>query len=197
MDTVSVIDDPAAAAVALDPLRSRLLSLLVVEPASAAALAAALDQPRQRVGYHLRRLAEQGLVVEVEQRRHGGLTERLFAPSAASYAIAPDALGGAGADPRRISDRLSAGYLVALAGRAIAEVGALLRGATGADKQLPTLSVDTAVRFRTPADRAAFADELNAAVVDLVARYHDESAPDGRTYRLVALVHPRPTEETP
>ncbi|MGY6501939.1 MAG: helix-turn-helix domain-containing protein [Acidimicrobiales bacterium] len=197
MEPLAVLDDPAAAGVALDPMRSRLLALLAREPASAASLAAALDLPRQRVGYHLRQLADRGLVVEVGQRRHGGLTERLFATTAASFAIAPEALGGAGSDPERITDRLSAAYLVALAGRAVSEVGALIRGATAAGKQLPTLSIDTAVRFRTPADRAAFADELNAAVVDLVARYHDESAPDGRTYRLVTLIHPRPTEETP
>lgn len=197
MNALSVLDDPTDAGVALDPLRARLLALLAQEPASAATLAGALDLPRQRVGYHLRLLADRGLVVEVGQRRHGGITERLFASSASTYAIAPGALGGAGAAPERIADHLSAAYLVALAGRAISEVGALLRGAAAVGKQLPSLSVDSVVRFATPADRAAFADELDAAIVDLVARYHDETAPDGRSYRLVTLVHPRPSEETP
>ena len=195
MDPVAVIDDPQVATVALDPLRSRMLARLAVSPASAAALAGELDQPRQRVGYHLTQLAEQGLVTEVERVRHGGITERRFSATARSYVVAPGALGDAGTDPARVVDRLSAGYLVAVAGRVVAEVGALLRGAAEAGQQLPTLSIDTTVRFRSPAERAAFADELNAAVVELVSRYHDESAADGRTYRLAVLAHPRPTEE--
>ncbi len=197
MENVAVIDEAKAAETALDPLRAQILARLVDTPASAATLAADLDLPRQRVGYHLGKLAEQGLVVEVETVRHGGLTERRFAATARSFVLSPGALGSAGADPSRIRDRLSAGYLLALAGRAITEVGALMRGAAQAGKQVPTLSIDTELRFSSPDQRSRFVDELNAAVLDLVARYHEESAPDGRDYRLVVLSHPRPTEESP
>lgn len=196
MEPVAVIDDPRAAETALDPLRAQILARLSGDPASAATLAAELGLPRQRVGYHLGKLADLGLVTEVDRVRHGGLTERRFAATARAFVVAPAALGAAGVDPARIHDRLSVGYLVALAGRAITEVGALLRGATKAGKQVPTLSIDTELRFATPDDRADFVDDLNAAVLDLVARYHDESAPDGRSYRLVVLSHPRPTEES-
>ena len=68
---LEVIDDPAAAVVALDPLRARLLAGLA-EPASASALAERVDLPRQKVNYHLRILEEHGLVTEVGQRRWGG-----------------------------------------------------------------------------------------------------------------------------
>jgi DNA-binding transcriptional ArsR family regulator len=194
---VDVISDPAVAAVALDPVRSQLLAALASEPASAAAVAARVGLPRQRVGHHLRALEDQGLVVEVERRRHGGLTERVLAASADAYVISPAAMGDAGADPRRVADRLSAAYLVALAGRVVREVGILLRAAERAGKRLPTLSVDADVRFRSAEERAAFADDLAAAVRSLAARYHDESAPGGRWYRVVAISHPRPTEEQP
>ena len=66
--------------------------------------------------------------------------------------------------------------------------------ATQAGKVLPTLSVDAAVRFASPADRAAFGAALANAVRGLAARYHDDAAPDGRTYRVVVLSHPRPEE---
>jgi DNA-binding transcriptional ArsR family regulator len=192
---VDVLEDPAAAVVALEPTRSRLLAALAREPASAAALAAATGLPRQRLGHHLRALEGQGLVVEVERRRHGGLTERVLAASASSYVVSPAALGAAAADPGRMRDHLSAAYAVAVAARAVRELGSLLRGATAAGRRLPTLTVDTDIRFRSAADRAEFADELAAAVRGLAARYHDESTPGGRWYRLVAVSHPRPRSE--
>jgi DNA-binding transcriptional ArsR family regulator len=193
---VHVIEDPAAAAVALEPVRSRLLSELS-EPASAAALAVRVGIPRQKINYHLRALEAHGLVRVADTRQWGGLTERRMVASAASYAISPGAMGAAAADPRRRADRLSAGYLVALAARAVREVGALLRGAEAADKHLATLSIDTEIRFRSPAERAAFTRELTQAVASLAARYHDEQAPGGRPHRLVLMAHPLPTEPQP
>lgn len=191
---VAVLEDPAAALVALEPVRARLLAELASEPASAAGVAVRIGLPRQKVGYHLNALADQGLVVEVDQRRHGGLTERIFAASAASYVVSPAAMGEAGTDPGRVGDRLSASYLIALAARAVREVGALVRGASAAERPLPTLSIDADVRFRSAAERDAFADELAGAVRSLAGRYHDEAAAGGRWYRIVALAHPRPPE---
>jgi DNA-binding transcriptional ArsR family regulator len=189
---IQVIEEPAAAAVALDPMRSRLLAELV-EPASAATLAARVGLPRQKVNYHLRTLEAQGLVELAEERKRGGITERVLRATAATYVISPAALGETAVDPERAADRLSAGYLVALAGRVVAEVGGLARRAEAAGKRLPTLSMDTEVRFRSAEDRAAFAEELTAAVVDLVSRYHHD---DGRPHRLVVAAHPTP-ERTP
>jgi len=186
---VEVIDDPAAAVVALDPVRSRLLSELS-EPASAATLAARLRIARQKVNYHLRALEEHQLVRVAEKRKWGGLTERLLVATAASYVVSPRALGPAGADPDRERDRLSASYLIALAARIIREVGAFVRRSEELGKRLPTLSLDTVVRFRSAADRAAFSSDLTTAVTTLVSRYHDASAPGGRSHRLVIVAHP-------
>ena len=191
MPDVAVLDDPHAAAVALDPLRSRLLAELGREPASAAGLAVRLGLPRQHVRHHLVALEGQGLVLEVDRRRHGGITERILTASAAAYVVSPAALGPAAVEPWKVADRLSAAYLIALAARAVREVGVLVRGADRAGKQLPTLSVDADVRFATPEDRAAFAADLATAVRALAARYHDESAGNGRWYRVVAISHPR------
>ena len=188
---VDVIDDPAAAASALDPTRSRLLAELGV-PASAATLAHRLGLGRQKVNYHLRALEGHGLVRVAESRKWGGLTERLLEATAAGYLVSPAALGPAAAAPERNPDRLSAGYLVALAARAVREVGALLRRARATDKRFATLSIDVEVRFRSVADRAAFSRELTAAVAELVARYHDAASPGGRPHRLVVLAHPAP-----
>jgi DNA-binding transcriptional ArsR family regulator len=195
MNDLEVIDDPAAAVVALEPVRSRLLAELA-EPASAATLASRVGIARQKVNYHLRALEAHGLVKESGTRRWGGITERLLVASAASYLVSPGAMGAAAAGPER-GDRLSASYLVALAARIIREVSGLLRGAQAAGKNLATLSIDTEIRFRSPADRAAFTHELTQAVNTLAARYHDAQAPGGRPHRLVIVAHPLPVEPQP
>jgi DNA-binding transcriptional ArsR family regulator len=192
---LEVIDDPAAAVVALDPLRARLLAGLA-EPASASALAQRVGLPRQKVNYHLRILEDHGLVAEVGQRRWGGLTERLLHATAASYVVSP-ALGQGAGDPDRIADRLSARYLIALAARVVREVAGLARRADQAGKRLPTLALDTEIRFRSAAERAAFTSDLADAVTTLVSRYHDAGAPGGRSHRLVVVAHPVPAGTRP
>jgi DNA-binding transcriptional ArsR family regulator len=193
---VEVIEDPAAAAVALEPVRSRLLAELA-QPASAATLAARLGLARQKINYHLRTLEEHRLVEVAEKRQWGGLTERLLVATAASYIVSPGAMGPVAADPDRGADRLSASYLIALAARIVREVSGLLRRSREVDKRLATLSLDTVVRFRSAADRAAFSGELTEAVTSLVARYHDATAPGGRAHRLVLVAHPLPHKSNP
>jgi len=190
MQDVEVIEEPGVAAAALDPVRARLLSELTV-PASAAGLADRVGITRQKINYHLKALEAHGLVELAEERRHGGITERVLRASATSYVVSPAAVSASAADPDANADQQSAGYLVALAGRLVREVGALARRAGAADKRLPTLTIDTKIGFRSAAERAAFADDLTAAVLDLAARYHHD---DGRPHRLLVAAHPLPEE---
>ena len=188
---VELIDDPAAATVALAPLRLRILAELR-QPASAATLAERMGLPRQKVNYHLRALEARCLVEVAEERMHGGLTERLLVATAASYVISPDALGASAPDPARVRDRLSVRYLLAVAARLVGEVGALARRAEAEKGRLATLAIDAEIGFPTPADRARFADELTNAVTRLAAKYHHDG---GRPHRLVVAAHPIPREE--
>ncbi|MGE0129497.1 MAG: winged helix-turn-helix domain-containing protein [Blastocatellales bacterium] len=206
---VEVINDPAVAMVALDPVRSRLLAELA-EPASAAALSTRLGIARQKVNYHLRALESHGLAKVAERRQWGGLTERLLVATAASYVVSPSALGPVATESVRDAlpgksrktvsrknletDRLSASYLISLASRIVCEVGNLLRRSREVNKHLATLSLDAEIRFRSAEDRAAFSNDLTKAITTLVARYHDESAPKGRAHRLVVVAHPLPHE---
>jgi DNA-binding transcriptional ArsR family regulator len=196
MLAIQVINDPAAATVALEPIRSQLLSEMAA-PASAATLATKVGLARQKVNYHLRELEAHGLVRLAQERKWGGLTERLLVATAASYVVSPSALGPVAVDPNRERDRLSASYLIALGARIVSEVGDLVRRALESSKRLATLSVDTEVRFRSATDRAAFTSELTEAITKLVAKYHDESAPGGRAHRLVVVAHPLPQQSNP
>jgi DNA-binding transcriptional ArsR family regulator len=186
---VAVIEDPAAAEVSLDPVRARLLAELA-EPASATMLAARVGLARQKVNYHLRALEQHGLVELVEERRKGNVTERVLRATAASYVISPAALAAVAPDPARAPDRLSARWLLALAARLVRDVGDLIGAAAKARKRLATFAIEGEVRFASAADRAAFAEELGAAVTALIAKYHDEAAAGGRDHRLVVAVHP-------
>ena len=198
MPDIQVIEEPAAAAVALDPIRARILAVLA-EPGSATTVAKALDLPRQKVNYHLRLLEAHSLVREVEQRRRRGLIERVMVATARGYVLSSTVLGDSAADPAR-TDRLSSRYLIAVAGRMVAEVAALAHRAQATGTELATLAIDTEVRFASARERAEFTRELTRSVTDLVARYHDERAPTGRWHRLLVAAYPRPatpTKETP
>ena len=195
MFPVAVIEDAAAAEVSLDPVRARLLAELA-EPASATMLSTRVGLPRQKVNYHLRALEKHGLVELVEERRKGNVTERMMRATAASYVISPTALAAVQPDPARSPDRLSARWLLAVAGRLVRDVGLLITGAAKAQQRVATFALDGEVRFASAADRAAFAEELTTAVTTLVGKYHDEAAGKGRPHRVVVAVHPSVPEES-
>jgi DNA-binding transcriptional ArsR family regulator len=190
---LEVIDEPKAAALVLDPVKSRILAALAT-PGSAASLASTVGLSRQKVNYHLRALEEQKLVEPVEERQWGGIRERRMVATAASYVVSPAALGPLASDPARSNDRLSASYLVALAARIVRELGELSQRARRTDKRLATLSLDLVIRFKSPADRAAFTSGLTSAITSLAARYHDGDAPGGRPHRLVIASYPAPDQ---
>lgn len=193
MHDVSMIEDSAAAAASLDPLRRRILAALT-EPGSASTIAARLGLPRQKVNYHLKVLEEHGLVELVAERRRGNFTERMLQATSASYVISPGALGLIQPDPGRAPDRLSARWLLALASRLVRDVGTLLTGAQQAGRPVATFAMDGHLRFASAADRAAFAEELSAAVTELVSKHHTDLQPGtagtGKLHRLVIALHP-------
>lgn len=186
---VAVIQRNTAAGALVDPDRRRILAALH-EPGSATTVAHALGLSRQRANYHVRALERAGLVEQVGQRQRRGLTERLVRATAAHYLVAPDVLGTLGDTSAEVADRFSATFQVAVAARTIREVAALADRAREAGRRLTTLTIDTSVRFATPARREAFANELVDTVARLVAKYHDAAAGDGRTYRLFIGAHP-------
>jgi DNA-binding transcriptional ArsR family regulator len=193
---IAVIDDPAAAEVSLDPIRTRLLAELA-QPGSASSLAVRIGIPRQKVNYHLHALERHGLVELVEERRKGNMTERVMRASAGSYLISPAALLAVAPDPDRSPDQRSARWLLALGGRLVQELGELITRARGAGRPLATFGIDTELTFASAADRAAFAAEASDALEALVAKYHDQAAPGGRRHRVILALHPSITRRGP
>ena len=67
---------------------------------------------------------------------------------------------------------------------------ATLRGrARKARRKLATFTLQTDIRFASPAERTAFADELTTTLARLTAKYHSD-APGARSYRFVVGGHP-------
>jgi DNA-binding transcriptional ArsR family regulator len=194
-EPLHIVEDAAPAAALLHPLRLRLLEELS-EPDSAAGLARRLGQPRQQLNYHLRQLEEQGLIEEVGIRQRRGCTERLLRAVARSYLISPATLGAVAADPAQVPDRLSSAYLVAVAAQVIREVAGARTGGESGGRRLPTLTLQTEIRFANAAARARFARDLSRTVARLAAKYHDETAPGGRRFRVVAGAYPAPPRTT-
>lgn len=186
---LAILDDADTAAAVLSPIRRRILEALG-EPGSATTVGDAIGLPRQKVNYHLRTLEEAGLVEHVEDRRKGNCTERIVQATATHYLIAPSVLGALGATPTERADAFSSDHLAAVSARTISEVAELRKRAAEAGKRLPTFSLETAVCFSTPADQAAFLEDISNHIAGLVARYHDESSGDGRWFRLALGSHP-------
>ncbi len=174
--------------------RLNLLRELQV-PHSAASLARRLAIPRQKLNYHLRVLERAGLVECVEERRKGNCRERMLRATAQSFSLDLTMLGDLGAAPTQLGDRFSAAYLMASASQSMREVSALERLARTQAKRLPTLTIAAAIRFATAARRDQFVQELTDALAHLTAKYHDESTPNGREYRVLTIAHPKPRAE--
>jgi DNA-binding transcriptional ArsR family regulator len=191
---LDVVRSPQSAAALLDPTRQKLLARLR-EPDSATGLARRLRLPRQRINYHLRVLEDAGLVQLVEERRKGNCLERVVRATARSFLISPEALGELGPTAETAADRLSSAYLIAAAGKTIRDVAALEARARREKKRVATLTLETDVRFASAESRAAFAEELTEAVARISAKYHDDRTPGGRRFRVLAAVHPTPSDE--
>lgn len=196
MSAVRVLRDARSASQALHPPRPKMLALLA-EPGSASSLAAELGIPRQQANYHVRELEKLGLVEFFEERRKGNCVERLVRAPARTYLIDPQILQslGGSADERR--DRFSAAWLISAASRIVRDLAVLSIRAAKAGKRLSTLTMETEIRFRSAGERTAFANELAESVARLTARYHDESVPGGRLYRVVVGTYPAITKQEP
>ncbi|MFG0273933.1 MAG: winged helix-turn-helix domain-containing protein [Phycisphaerales bacterium] len=195
---VSMVDDAEHAAVLLGhPMRLRLLGALE-QPDSATGLARRLDLPRQQVNYHLRELERAGFVALEREQRKGNCVERIVQRSAAHYLVSPLALGDLGdtaeTDPVAMRDRFSWAYLVRATGRVLRDLTVLRNRADSVGRRVPTFTLETEARVASPDALNAMTTEIAQAIGEIVARHHDETAPQGRRFRVVLGSYPAITK---
>lgn len=188
---MALLDDADHVRTALSPIRRRLLGELQA-PGSAASLAAALDMPRQKIGYHLKALEEAGLVRLVEERRRRGFTERLFTTTADAFVLDPDLLAGP-ASETLTQDRYAADHLIRTAAETVREVGRMRQAADAEGRRLLTFTLDAEIAFAAPGDIERFAGRLTDALAALAAEFDTAG---GRPYRLIAATHPAKGSKT-
>ena len=196
LENLALVRDPAHAAVLLDPTRLRLVRELS-EPASASGVARRLKLPRQRVNYHLRELEKAGFLRQVATRRRRNCTERILQATARAYIVSPEVLSELGQAPDAIRDRFSSTYLLHIANRTVRDLAVLRGWADSGGKRLATLTLETEIRFASPAAMQRFSEELADSFAQLAAKYHDEQAPAGRLVRAFAGAYPAITKPPP
>lgn len=185
---LQVVQNADSAAALFHTDRRRVLAALS-EPDSAAGVARRLEMPRQTVNYHLHALENAGLVEMVERRMKGNCAERLVRATARAFVISTEALGELGVCD--VQDRFSSEYLVAAASRVVRDVALLRARSDKAKKKLATLTLETEVRFAGPAQRQAFTNELTATLARLAAKYNNDGAAGGRSFRVVVGALPK------
>jgi hypothetical protein len=184
---VLTLDDPAAVAAAMHPVRAAVLAAMR-RPATAAAAARATGQSRQNAAYHVRELVKVGLLRHAGERRNGNFVEQLYVATAPTLVISPRSTWGD--DPRRaeaLADQLSLGNLVALGERLQRDAAALLDRAAFDGDEIASASVSTEIRFASEADRAAFLRDYVESLTALAARH---GATTGERYRLLLAAYP-------
>jgi len=202
-DVEGIVAYDVAATLLRHPVRRRILAL-ATEPRSAAEVARELGEPRQKVTYHVNRLAAVGLLRPADRRPRRNLVEQRYVASARAYVLAPQVLGAAAPGEGAARDSLSAAHVLALAGRAQAELSQMMADAARLGRRLPTLSLDAEVAFASAAQRAAFTDALTSAIARVIAEHSvpaaaagSPEAPTARRYRLFVGSYPIPAPSPP
>jgi DNA-binding transcriptional ArsR family regulator len=117
LDATVAADTPRQLKAIAEPVRRRILDLVLERAATVTELAAALDRPKSSVAYHVDVLVGAGLLKVVRTRRVRAIDERLYGrvgrtiligdPAAPDGASGPDFLAEAAAEAVRGSDAMS------------------------------------------------------------------------------------------
>jgi DNA-binding transcriptional ArsR family regulator len=196
LESVSEVD---RAAIVLHPIRLAILRH-AGQPTSATELGLRLGLARQKVHYHLRRLARSGFVKRAGRHRRRNMIEQRYVISARGFLLAPSLLGPLGADWRSVEDVGSPAYLLALCAQVQTDLLRFEQANASAGKGAEILSIKSQFRFETEERREAFARALREAVIGVIARFTspyargDGSPGRGEAFRLVLGSYPFPPE---
>jgi hypothetical protein len=186
------IDDPARIAAATHPTRAALLAAMR-QPTSAAAAARETGQSRQNAAYHVRELANVGLLRRAGERKNGNFTEQLYVAVAPTIVISPRSTWGD--DSRRLdalAAQLSLGQLVERGEQLQRDAAVLLDRAAFDGVEIASASATTEIRFASEDDRATFLREYVDSLTELAERHGSKT---GEPYRVLFAAYPNPEDQ--
>lgn len=195
---VFIVSDLDAATVLLKDPRREILEM-ARSPITTVEMSERLADSRQRIGHHVKRLVEVGLLEEEEVGRRGAMVEKRYRASARRYALAPELLGPLAARLEGTGDGESLSFLLGALHEVQTDLRTVLADLPGSPSEVPsvpTLTLSSRLRFLTPAQRGEFADALMQALTAVVAQHaavfetgEGHPAP-GDPFRLTLTLHP-------
>ena len=179
----------------LKPRRVAILRQLA-EPRTCTELAAIFEQTPQQIYYHVKVLAQAGLVNKVSERRVRGTVEGHYQAAARSYWLAPQLVGQVGSQ-QQAEDQASLRMLLSLAEEIHADIGRLGQR-TEVGEHVPSLGLAADV-YLSASRRSAFLIEVQAAFQQIAEKYSGE---EGMTdladqFRLVLACYPDEQQSAP
>lgn len=186
-----------AASILAHPLRVRILRAAQT-PISSSGLARSLGETRQRLNYHVRQLAANGLLEPAGEQRRGNMMEQQYLASATTYVLTTDVLGEAGPRASESTHTSSAEELAAICARAGSEVAGLIESARAAGVRAKTLGLQFDVRFSSAEQRSRFNDALREAIERIISDVSNVRGDGGaeRPFRLVVGLYPAATSQS-
>lgn len=194
MQRTEVLADLQSLQALTHPMRVRMLDLLR-EPQSAASVARAVGEPRQKVNYHLKELERGGLVRPAGERRKGNMTEQLYQSAAGTFLVSPRVAWTDGRRLTALRDQASLAALIDLGERLERDAAELLDRAAFDGEEIASATVAAEVTFADAAARSAFMDEYLTALGPLLKKYAARKG--GAKYRLALAIYPDPARRAP
>ena len=186
----TTVADPAAVEALTHPIRRQILAELRV-PNSAAAVARALGEPRQKVNYHVKELARAELIQPAGERRKGHLIEKLFESVAGSFVVSPRLAWEGALQARTLEEQISLARLIDLGEQLQEDACALLDRASYDNEEIPSATVEAEISFPDETSRSAFMTDYLEALGPLLTKY---GARTGRSFRVALAVYPAPAD---
>ena len=102
-----VIETPEQLRVVSDPLRIRLLTMLITQEATGKQLGDQLQVSASKVHYHLRELESHGFIEVVRTQEKNGIVQKFYRAAAIDYVLSEDLLPSTQVDPSVMQEVLA------------------------------------------------------------------------------------------
>lgn len=171
----AMVSTPGQIEAIANPLRSRILRH-AGRPVTVAELAERFDVPKTRLYYHVNMLVDEGLLIQVDQRKSGARIERIYLRTAGDFQLDPG-LAEAVGDARKAAELAAAVLLEPARGEVEAGLERLLIG-----EQLQG-SLARSVVYLSREDATRFVERVKQLIRDMTAA----SQPDDSTASVFAF----------